>query len=235
MTLDEISYNILNLYRGGRGSNNEHITLAQIKFNVKHYRAMLIRRDFERNNLISRHHEQDFGCFELERVDASRCCGLPVECYVSRTKLKVPRTVRFNNRDGITHIADVTGIHTIPLVDPIAVQHLPWDRFTKNDKKAYMIEDHLYLYNADGVDILDIRGIAEDPEELAKYDCHGENCYNKDSIFPLGMDLVEALTNGLVKGTLQLLPLTTSDTEDDTVQQGHVPQVKQSRDGQGDQ
>jgi len=233
MTLDEIAYNILNLYRGGRSSNNEHISLAQIRFNVKHYRSMLIRRDFERNNLIFRHHEQDFGCFELEKVDASKCCALPVDCVVFRTKLKVPRTVRFNNRDGITHISDVTGIHTIPLIDAIAVQHLPWDRFTKNTKKAYMIEDHLYVYNPDGMDTIDIRGIAEDPEELAKYDCHGGKCYDKDAQFPLAADLIEALTTGLVKGTLQLLPLTTTDTENDTVQQGHIPQQRSN--GKGDQ
>ena len=45
MTLDEIAYNILNLLRGGRSSNDELISIEQIKFNIKHYRAMFIRRD----------------------------------------------------------------------------------------------------------------------------------------------------------------------------------------------
>ena len=30
MTLDEIAYNLLNLVRGGRSSNDEHISLDQI-------------------------------------------------------------------------------------------------------------------------------------------------------------------------------------------------------------
>ena len=42
MTLDEIAYNLLNLIRGGRSNNDEHISLSQIKFNIKHYRAMLL-------------------------------------------------------------------------------------------------------------------------------------------------------------------------------------------------
>ena len=72
MTFNEIAYNILNLVRGGRSSHDEHISLDQIKFNIKHYRAMFIRRDFARNGLITRHLEQDLGCLELEKVDASK-------------------------------------------------------------------------------------------------------------------------------------------------------------------
>ena len=54
MTLDEIAYNLLNLVRGGRSSNDEQISLSQLKFNIKHYRAMLIRRDYARNGYVSR-------------------------------------------------------------------------------------------------------------------------------------------------------------------------------------
>ena len=59
MTLDEIAYNILNLLRAGRSSNDELISLEQLKFNIKHYRAMLIRRDYARNGYVSNHLEQD--------------------------------------------------------------------------------------------------------------------------------------------------------------------------------
>ncbi len=45
MTLNEIAYNLLNIVRGGRSNHDEHISLDQIKFNIKHYRAVFIRRD----------------------------------------------------------------------------------------------------------------------------------------------------------------------------------------------
>ena len=35
MTLDEIAYNLLNAFRGGRSSNDDNISLDQIKFNVE--------------------------------------------------------------------------------------------------------------------------------------------------------------------------------------------------------
>jgi len=222
MTLDQIAYNLLNLFRGGRSTNNEHISLEQLKFNIKHYRAVLARRDIERNGSITRHFEQDLGCLDLEVVDASRCCGLPAYCKVSKTKLKLPRTVRLKTVEGFTHIADITGLHVIPLIRPIDVQLLPFDRFTKNEKKAYMIEDYMYIYNAEGIDTINVRMIAEDPEELAKFKCGGGNCYDTASPFPMPMDLIDALTSGLIKGTLQLLPITTSDTENNAIQDSHV-------------
>ena len=177
MTLKEISYNILNLYRGGRSSNNEHISLSQIEFNIKYYRAMLLRRDFIKNGLISRHSEQSLGCIELEKVNASQCCSLPIECDVVRTVVDIPRTVRYNFQDAITHVADPSGLITIPVVDPLTVQFLPYDRFTKNTRKAYMIEDRLYIYNPGGMDTINIRGVFEDPEEVAKFECDGSVNY----------------------------------------------------------
>ena len=49
MTFNEIAYNILNLIRAGRSNHDEMISLDQIKFNILHYRAMFIRRDYARN------------------------------------------------------------------------------------------------------------------------------------------------------------------------------------------
>lgn len=218
MTLNEIAYNILNLVRGGRSSNNDHISLSQIKFNVKYYRAMLVRRDFTRNGIITRHLEQDLGCLELQKVDASKCCNLPVDCAVYRTKKKIPRTVRFSFKDAITHVGDVTGLGTIPMVEPHMVEFLPYDKYTKSQKKAYMIEDYLYVYNADGLKFVNVRGVFEDPEEVALFDCDGSDCYDDDSEFPIPMDMVQIITSGLMSGELMLLSSSINDTTNDTMQ-----------------
>lgn len=217
MTLNEIAYNILNLARGGRSSNNDHISLDQIKFNVKYYRAMLIRRDFTRNGIITRHLEQDLGCIELQKVDASKCCNLPVDCAVYRSKVKIPRTVRFSFKDAITHVGDVTGLATIPMVEPHMVEYLPYDKYTKQQKKAYMIEDYLYIYNGDGLKFINVRGVFEDPEEVALFDCDGA-CYDDDSEFPIPMDMVQIITQGLMSGELMMLATSVNDTTNDTMQ-----------------
>jgi len=218
MTLDEIAYNILNLARGGRSNVGEHISLAQIKFNIKYYRAMLIRRDYARNGKITRHLEQDIKCIKLEKVDASKCCNLPAQCSVYRSIEPIPKTVRLNFKDAITHVSDITGLETIPLVDSIAVQWLPYDKYVNKEKRSYMIEDHLYVYNANGLEFVNVRGIFEDPQDLTIYDCGDSMCYDESSEYPLPMDMVQAITEGIASKELQLLLTTVNDTTNDNAQ-----------------
>ena len=227
MTLNEIAYNILNLVRGGRSSNNDHISLDQVKFNVKYYRAMLIRRDFARNGTITRHLEQDLKCLELVKVDASKCCNLPTECAVYKTIRKIPRTVRFNFKDAVTYVGAIDGKANIPIVESHTVQWLPYDKYTKNKMKAYMIEDYLYVYNADGLKFINVRGIFEDPEDLSKYDCDGNDCYDDDSDFPIPMDMLQTITQGIMSGELMMLSTSVNDTTNDTMQDQGRPAPRQ--------
>lgn len=218
MTLDELAYNILNLLRAGRTSNDEHISLSQIKFNIKHYRAMFIRRDFARNGLITRHLEQDLGCLEMIKVDASKCCDLQIDCPIYRSKLPIPRTVRLNFREAITYTGAVNGTQRIPMVEPYEVDYLQYDKFTKNNPKVFMIEDYMYLYNPSGIEKLNVRGIFEDPEELSKYGCGTGSCYDSSSPYPLPADMVAAISSGLINGELKLLLSPFNDTENNRQQ-----------------
>ena len=218
MTLNEIAYNILNIVRGGRSNNDEHISLSQIKFTVKYYRAMMIRRDLARNNYMSRHIEQDLGCLSLERVNASKCCGFDIDCEVYRTTVKTPKTVRADFKELVTYVGAVDGIDRIPLVQSDYVKFLPYDKFTKNAKKAFFIEDYLYVYNPDGMELINVRGVFEDPEEVAKFDCNGTDCYDENMPFPMPADMVQAITTALLSGEMMMMANTPGDTTLDRTQ-----------------
>lgn len=229
MTLHEIAYNLLNLVRGGRSSHDEHISLDQIKFNIKHYRAMFIRRDYARNGFTSRHVEQDLGCIKLLKVDASKCCNLPISCTVYKTEQTIPKTVRYNFEEAITYVGDITGLGRIPMVSSSTVKFLPYDKYTKGKYKAYMIEDFLYIYNAEGLDTINVRGVFENPEDVALFtNCNeSDKCYD-DTIhdFPIPMDMLSQINTGILNGELKMLAGTTSDTENDRMQDGSGAPVK---------
>lgn len=221
MTLNEIAYNLLNLVRGGRSNHDEHISLDQIKFNVRYYRAMFIRRDYAKNGFVSRHVEQDLGCIKLIKVDASKCCNLPINCAVYRTEKTIPKTIRRNFEESITHVGDVTGLGTIPFVESNAIQWIPYDKYTKDKMKAYMIEDYLYVYNADGLEYINVKGIFENPKEVEKFsDCkdNGGNCYSDDYDYPIPLDMVNMINQGILNGELTLLSSSMSDTYNDRMQ-----------------
>tara|TARA_R110000851_G_scaffold152323_8_gene293913 strand:- start:471 stop:1169 length:699 start_codon:yes stop_codon:yes gene_type:complete len=220
MTLDEIAYNLLNLVRGGRSNNDEHISLDQIKFNVMHYRAMFIRRDYTKNGFTSRHVEQDLGCVEIVPVDATQCCALPSSCVVYRSKLPIPKTIRYNFEEAITHVGDVTGIGTIPMVNSNAIQWLPNDKYTKNKMKAYMINDFIYVYNAQGIEAINVRGVFENPRDVRNFDlCANGGCYDDSATdYPISMDMLSLINQGLGQGELGLLSGSFSDTINDRQQ-----------------
>lgn len=219
MTLDEIAYNILNLLRAGRTSNDELISIEQIKFNIKHYRAMFIRRDYARNGYISNHLEQDLGCLDLEKVDASKCCNLPQDCPVYRTKRKPPKTVRFNFSDAFTFIGKPNGTGTIPRVEPHEIEYLPYDKYTSGHTKYYVIDDYIYVYMPKGLEAINIRGVFEDPEDVANFaTCDTGFCYDDQTSFPLPMDMVSTITAGIAAGELQLLAGGINDTANDRQQ-----------------
>ena len=220
MTLNEIAYNLLKLVRGGRSNHDEHISLDQLKFNIKHYRAMLIRRDYAKNGFTSRHVEQDLGCITVKPTDASRCCKLPVGKTVSRTTVSIPKTIRYNFEEAITYVGDVAGTGTIPMVNSNMITFLPYDKYTKGRYKAYMISDHLYIYNAEGLERINVRGVFEDPEDVARFsDCSGHGCYDDSATpFPISMDMVQSINQGILSGELRLLAGSVSDTANDRQQ-----------------
>jgi|TARA_R110002167_G_scaffold274055_1_gene480144 hypothetical protein len=233
MTLDEITYNLLNLIRGGRLSQDEQISASQIKFNIKHYRAMFIRRDYAQNGFVSRHIEQDLGCLDLIQVDASKCCGLPVTgCKVYRTVKKIPKTVRYNFKEALSYIGDVSGIGTIPFISSNTIQYLAYDKYTSGNYKAYMIEDYLYIYNADGLKYVNVRGVFEDPQEVAKFDCEGSSCYDDSaSPFPIPLDMIDRINSGILNKELALLGGTFTDTVNDRTQDPKTIVPRQSNGG----
>ena len=221
MTLNEIAYNILNAYRGGRLNHNEHISIEQVKFTVKYYRAMFIRRDMSRNGFVSNNVEQDIKCLDLEVIDASKCCNLETNCTVYRTKVILPKFVRLNFNDAITYAGDATGLGSYQIVEPHAIKWIPYDKYTKDRKKVYILDKYLYLYNGDGDEKINIRGIFEDPEKLGKFlNCDGVACYDDNSEYPLPMDMLQMITSGILNGEMRVLAGTSSDTTNDAAQDG---------------
>jgi len=230
MTLNEIAYNLLNLVRGGRSNQDEHISLEQIKFNIRHYRAMFIRRDYAKNGFNSRHVEQDLGCVHLEPVDASKCCNLPASCSVYRTKKHIPRTIRYNFEEAISYVGDVYGTGTIPLVNPNTIKWLPYDKYTNKKLKAYMIGDYMYIYNAEGLESINIRGVFEDPRDVSRFnECIKGDCYNDDEEYPVPLDMLNLINSGLINGELALLSGTFSDTSNDRMQDNKTITTKRSK------
>ena len=75
------------------------------------------------------------------------------------------------------------------------------------------------MYNPGGMEKINVRGVFEDPEEVCKFNtCNEGPCYDDQSTYPLPMDMVAAINQGIMNGELRLLSGTFSDTENDKQQ-----------------
>ena len=94
--------------------------------------------------------------------------------------------------------------------------------------KAYMIENYLYIYNAEGLEYINVRGVFEDPEVVSRFgDCDGQQCYDDSATdYPIPMDMLSQINQGILSGELALLSSTKSDTTNDRMQDVTQPQPK---------
>jgi hypothetical protein len=219
-SLNEIVYNILNLLRGGRTSNTDHLSLEQIKYMVKYYRAVFLRRDQERNLNRSSAFEQELGFITLESVDPSEVTGINSGEMVYKTSRQIPKPLRLKRSEAITYVSVDNKVG--PPLSMLDSVRTPWQRFNKytSDKPFVFIRDnYLYVTGDFYGDKIYVRGIFEDPEAVFNFAQEdGIAIYDEDSPFPISGDMLEGITKSIVSGELQRVRDIDNDTDNDTLQ-----------------
>lgn len=218
MTLNEITTDLLNTIRI-RSNNDEPISKRQLAFTVKYWRALVLRQAYTERQTIDHQHEQDLGCVELKWVDPS-CCGLEPECKIKRTTLALPATIRLAGNYGFSFVGKVDKTTSIPVVDAETIQYLAHAKYGHNMPRGFMIGNHMYFIGLDTEEVINIRGIFEDPEAVKFFStCDGNQCYDDDTPFPLAADLLQKIQSGILQGTLRIMGSIDMDNENDRVQQ----------------
>jgi len=198
MTLNEIVYNLADIV----GKSDVPHFIERLKFNVKYYRAIFIRRDQERNSYLPEQFMQSF-CVEMIKVDASECCNVTVDCIIMRSKEKLPAAIRLKNGSPLTYVGTIDNLKSFA---PMTVGELPTishSTFTGRTPRYFLQNGYLYVINSKAIK-LTVKGIFEDPAEVANFECDGD-CYSDDNAFPIAADMVQRITQSLLSGELQIL------------------------------
>lgn len=172
-TLNEAAYNVLNLMRGGRSTNNEYISLEQIKYSIRYYRSLLIRRDVQ-GNRRTKEFEQELRPVKMEAItlsDDNFPGNLPLPTgltNVLRSSETLPERVRTKDRDGVTFVGGDKAVGSFQLIDYQASPWQQYNKYTSAFRRAWLREDYLYVMGwsispLPSVNIT-VRGIFEKPE-----------------------------------------------------------------------
>lgn len=231
-TYRELTYDILNIARGGQSSDDDLMSLDQIGFWIKNTRAMLIRQDLNKKRSMGMNLTQSLGCVPVDYFDDSTCCDVVSGCKILRTVDKIPKPIEVDFRDLITRVGPAS--ISKPAYTIIPYNRVEWtgnNQFTKQLPKAFYFDRYVYVLNPPlGLEYINIVGVWEDPEEVRDYNnCDGTECYTDDSEFPISNYMIEAMKQIVISNNLKFILVTPTDQTGNAkqdVEQQATPQTK---------
>lgn len=160
---------------------------------INEQRSLYIRNEYNRTREIDPNIQQSY-CEELELVapEDCPCTTIPIGCKILRTKNKVPNTIEFHHSKGITSVGPVIiTAKRFNLIDYDRVPFVGEGRTTKNVVYTFIYNQYLYVIsNSPSVNLIKkitIRGIFEDPTEIAQFLACSENniCWSPNDPYPI--------------------------------------------------
>lgn len=221
-TLDELSYNILNIARGGLSSDDDRLNIRQIKFWIKYYRAYFVKQLSLKESLrdvaiLDPQLVQDLGCLHLEEVDKADC---PDALWGQNIKrVEVPKLIDLPIEKSITFVGLIDKITPIIIGNPNTSYFKSHQRFTGNMRRAYFIGKYLYVTDPFNEDIckVNVRGIFDDPTQVSYTDGDGDvQCYKDDEEYPMPMSFIPEITTAIMQRELQMTINGTNDEINDS-------------------
>jgi hypothetical protein len=185
MTIDQIAYLILNSLRGGISTNNESISIPIIKGLIKTYRALILRREFEKGNRLT-------DLAQKVKVNATYSNGF-------HTSESIPELVRTKSGYAILKLIPPTGARNIPVVSLGKFEYQQYEKYTQDKPIATLDETRLIIkYAEPEADAqFTILGIFENPEEA--FDFNNVNSFwRDDKNYYLPDDLAQQVAQAII-------------------------------------
>ena len=117
ITAQHLIADIRGIASSGGNPNEFKITDRQILYWVEQTRSLLISQSLAKKDDINDSWIQYIDCVELEQVDASTCCLVDTDCYVLRSKERIPSTIDTWKDNWIVSVTTIDG-NMIPKSNP---------------------------------------------------------------------------------------------------------------------
>jgi len=218
VTLNTIINDLLYIIRGSQVSSNEPISERQLENWVHQYRAMLIKRDLDKGKVPNPDYIQEIPMLRLVSEDrvGSLSTTFQSGVHIFRTELKLPKTLDFNYKSGITAVQTAVG-QEIQLIPQGRANWQQYKTYTANMPMAYLKDEYLYVINTGGLEFITIRGIFEVPTEVMNF----INLYTTptsgdlNTPYPIPISMVPVLKEMILKGELRIMVTQPSDQKND--------------------
>lgn len=232
-TLNELTYNLLNISKGGRVSDDEPISLKQVAFWVGYYRAWLLRQDYEKKRTINPDAVQSLGCVPVQLVDKAECCEIETKCYILRTIDKIPKPIEFYMRNGLEFVGTIDRAKSFQLMSPYRSNWKKYHKYTADIESAYQLNGYIYVTSNTVLEYINIQGIFEDPTEAQRYNTceNGQPCFSYDDEYPLATHFIPSLVDLITKRELGITTMSPEDTKNNAKDDVNATNASQGNQG----
>ncbi|PHS35732.1 MAG: hypothetical protein COA82_03715 [Alkaliphilus sp.] len=191
----------------------------RIKFTIKYWRAMLLRREFERKG-TDKTLIQGF-LMALEAVDSLDSCLVTSGCTWKRTTLKVPKPIAHGgSSSSFLYVgpAKYSNPGALPYTEETAagIGFQCFNSFTGNyamTGEYRYINDYIYIPDKPLTKFVYVEGVFDNPEDAHEVCVGAANCVSDDDEFPIGLHMLNTILEGIRKNELRIL---TNDHEVNT-------------------
>jgi hypothetical protein len=202
-----------------KGYGNEISKIRMIKAAMDAARAMLIRRDAERNGL-DQTYLQSF-ITTLETVDPLDSCVVSLDCnYIKKVTIDIPAPINAKQGESFTYVgpprAKYPGISIAPyvLLDPLQADYAQTVKHQPIINYYHYINNSIYIYGNINLKYLQIEAVFANPSQVVDTCINSIECITDDEEYPLRGDLVDALIIHVSNQTLR--PIMANQTEVET-------------------
>jgi hypothetical protein len=218
VSLNSIKTDLLTIIRGAKVTQSETISTRQIEKWVHEYRALLLKRDLDKNKFVNPDYVQEIPALELEQVDVGEGTTINTGVYIYRTKLQLPKTIDLNYKSGFTSVSTLFGVG-IQLIPQSRFLWQKYKKYTSNDLICYLNGRYLYVQTQIPISFINVRGIFEVPPEvdlLVNPQVLTSGNYDEDTKYPIPINMVPVLKELILKQELGILYKQPSDNVNDS-------------------
>lgn len=216
-SLNTIIDDLLNIIRNSTISQSETISRNQIEYWIHQYRSILLKQDIDKNRNVNPDYVQTIPAIQLQPVDFAENTKISTKYYRYRSAIKIPKTVDFHFKSGITWVGDLLN-NEIQLVPESRSQWNKYKKYTGDDTIAYISNGYLYVETKQLLDYVKLRGIFEYPVEVVTLINPLTNIvnYTGDDKYPIPVNMIPVLKELIIKKELAIMTSAPSDKTDDS-------------------
>lgn len=227
VSLNALTYDIINLARANNVSSSEVLSFNQVESWIHQYRAFLLKQDLDKGKYANPDYIQTLEAIKVVPTELPVNTTIRSGLYTYKTTQKIPKTIDLNFKSGIISVEDVLGneIHFMPQG---RTQWQKYKKYTNSDTYAFLHDGYMFINCNSMLHYIRVRGVFELPAEAGNFknELINKPCFTLDSKYPIPINMIPTIKQLIFEKELKLSLTTSTDLSNDSTNRVEPDEAK---------